>query len=153
MHHLACHQWSKLQRKLTTLGYCNKNLNRGGLKIYFSEPPSPEVLDLSLYPKKFYRKQASSVENSPKLCDTSWKFQGRRNQDQLKLNDLFMYTPGIFTFSLGSIDKKLLSRIADFGVKRVGVLCEFIKKEKFVMKIFFQEMLSEVLKKTVKTDT
>ena len=137
----------KIAKKIDNIGLLQQKSKQGGLKIYFSEPPSPEVLDLSLYPKKFYRKQASSVENSPKLCDTSWKFQGRRNQDQLKLNDLFMYTPGIFTFFLGSIDKKLLSRIADFGVKRVGVLCEFIKKEKFVMKIFFQEMLSEVLKK------
>ena len=143
----------KIAKKIDNIGLLQQKSKQGGLKIYFSEPPSPEVLDLSLYPKKFYRKQASSVENSPKLCDTAWKFHGRRNQDQLKLNDLFMYTPGIFTFFLGSIDKKLLSRIADFGVKRVGVLCEFIKKEKFVMKIFFQEMLSEVLKKTVKTDT
>ena len=57
MHHLACHQRSKLQTKLTTLGYCRKNPNTLVKDILFWKPPL-EFLDLSLYPKKFQRKQA-----------------------------------------------------------------------------------------------
>ena len=40
MYHLACHQWSKFQLKLTTLGYSgtNPNPNRG-VEAPFSEPP------------------------------------------------------------------------------------------------------------------
>ena len=56
MHHFACHQWSKLQTKLTTLGYFRKS-QTGWLRIYFSEnPTSRNFSDLSLYPKEFQKK-------------------------------------------------------------------------------------------------
>ena len=37
-----------------------------------------EFLNLSLYHKKFQRKQAFTPRNSAKLCDTPWKFQGQK---------------------------------------------------------------------------
>ena len=37
-----------------------------------------EFLNLSLYHKKFQRKQAFIPGNSAKLCDTPWKFQGQK---------------------------------------------------------------------------
>ena len=56
MHHFACHQWSKLQTKLTMLGYFRKS-QTGWLRIYFSEnPTSRNFSDLSLYPKEFQKK-------------------------------------------------------------------------------------------------
>ena len=56
MHHFAWHQWSKLQTKLTTLGYSRKS-GTGWLRIYFSEnPTSRNFSDLSLYPKEFQKK-------------------------------------------------------------------------------------------------
>ena len=38
MHHIACHQWSKFQLKLTTSGYSRKNPNRGVKSIPFYPP-------------------------------------------------------------------------------------------------------------------
>ena len=37
-----------------------------------------EFLNLSLYPKKFQRKQAFTPGNSAKLCHTPWKFHGQK---------------------------------------------------------------------------
>ena len=74
MHHLACHQWSKLQTKFTMLDYSGKNPNRWVEDILFRKP-ALKLLDLSLYPKKFQRKQAFTPGNSAKLCDTPRKFQ------------------------------------------------------------------------------
>ena len=44
-------------------------------------PPSLEFLELSLYPKKFQRKQAFTPGNSAKLYDTPCKFQGQKTHD------------------------------------------------------------------------
>ena len=74
MHHLACHQWSKLQTKFTMLDYSGKNPNRWVEDILFRKP-ALKLLDLSLYPKKSQRKQAFTPGNSAKLCDTPRKFQ------------------------------------------------------------------------------
>ena len=67
MHHIACHQWSKFQLKLTTSGYSRKNPNRGVKSIPFYPPPPPlplEFLNLSLCPRKFQRKQAFTPGHS-----------------------------------------------------------------------------------------
>ena len=49
------------------------------------------------------------------------------------------------TTVVGSINKKLLSRIAK-AVKGVGDFSESVKKGKFMTKIIFQIMLNEVIK-------
>ena len=59
------------------MGYSRKYPNRGVEDILFWKA-SLEILDLSLYPKKFQRKKAFTPWNSAKLCDTPWKFQSQK---------------------------------------------------------------------------
>ena len=60
-------------------GLFQKNPNRGGGYGYI-RLKKIVILDLSLYPWKFQRKQAFTSGNSAKLSDTPWKFQGQKQR-------------------------------------------------------------------------
>ena len=66
------------------------------LRIYFLEPPSPqlEFLDFLLYPWKFQTKQGFTPRNSTKLCYTPWKIQGLNLRPLENSHDFFSITPG-----------------------------------------------------------
>ena len=78
MHHLACHQWSKLQTKLATLGYSRKNPNRG-LRIYFSEN-SPAIFRLVTLPWEIPKKTSSPLDILQN-CMTPFENFKVKNQD------------------------------------------------------------------------
>ena len=71
----------KCQRKEYSiiLSYSRKNPKKGVKDIPFWKKPL-EVLDLLLYPKKFWRKQAFTPVNYPKVCDTPWKLQDQKSR-------------------------------------------------------------------------
>ena len=57
-------------------GFSRKNPSRGGFEHKDTLLKSPlEILDMSLYPKKFRREKAFTPGNSANLCDNPWKFQ------------------------------------------------------------------------------
>ena len=102
MHHFACHQWSKLQTKLTTLGYSRKS-GTGWLRIYFSEnPTSRNFSDLSLYPKEFQKKTSFYAW---KFCKNMWnhleitRSKAKTHGSYIKLIK-FLYIPGNSSSSL-----------------------------------------------------
>ena len=56
-----------------------------------------EILDLSLYPKKFWRKKAYTPGNSANLFDTPWKFLSQKPRPIEIPHQFFLNTPGIST--------------------------------------------------------
>ena len=56
------------------MSYSRKNPKKRVKDIPFWKKPL-EFLDLLLYPKKFWRKQAFTPGNYAKVCDTPWKFR------------------------------------------------------------------------------
>ena len=55
---------------VTTLGYCRKKSEQGVVTdtLFLKKPL--EILDLSLYPWEFQRKQTFNSQNFAKLCET-----------------------------------------------------------------------------------
>ena len=80
------------------LGYSRKKPNRGELRIYFSEKPPLEILDLWFYPYKFQRKQAFTPGNSPKFCNTPWKFQSQKPRPMEIPLEFFLEHPWKFCY-------------------------------------------------------
>ena len=72
----------------------------GGWRIYFSEKPLLEILDLSLYPKKFWRKKAFIHENSTNLCDILWKLQSQKPRPIEIPHQFYLNILGISRFFL-----------------------------------------------------
>ena len=83
----------KIANKIDNVGLFQKKSKQGVEDIHFPKTPL-EVLDLSLYPKKFLRKQALTPGNSAKLSDTPRKFQKPRSKTKIHGNyTIFSYTP------------------------------------------------------------
>ena len=62
-------------------GFSRKNPNRGGVEDIDTLLESPlEILDMSLYPKKFRRKKAFTPGNSANLFDNPWKLQSKKTR-------------------------------------------------------------------------
>ena len=60
-------------------GFSRKNPSRGGVEDIDTLLKNPlEILDMSLYPKKFRRKKAFTPGKSANLCDNPWKFQCKK---------------------------------------------------------------------------
>ena len=60
-------------------GFSRKNPNRGGIEDIDTLLESHvEILDMSLYPKKYRRKKTFAPGNSANLCDNPWKFQSKK---------------------------------------------------------------------------
>ena len=85
IHHLAYHQWSKLQLKSTTLSYCNKILKRGFEDILFWK---------THFTLRNFRKNKLSSLDILQNCLTTLENFKVENQDPWKLHDFFLYTPG-----------------------------------------------------------
>ena len=73
------------------------------MRIYFSEPPTPitpplEILDLSLLslqiPEKTSFHSWKSYKNSEKLCDTLWRFQGKKSRPMEIPYNFFLNSAG-----------------------------------------------------------
>ena len=83
----------------TFIGLFQKKSKQGGLDILFWKSPL-EILDLSLYPKKFQRKKAFTLGNSVNLSATHWKFLKQKPRPMGIPHYFFLNTPGISTYFL-----------------------------------------------------
>ena len=95
MHYLACYQWShhvimssKLQTKLTTLGYSRKNPTRGVKDIIFWK-----TFYFSLYSKKFHRKQAFRKQFCKIVRHALEISRSKTKTWPWKLHNFFLCTP------------------------------------------------------------
>ena len=94
LHELPCHEWSKLQTKLTTLGYSRKTPKRVVEGILFWKPHGIfrfVTLHQEIQEKSFHRWD---------FCRIAWhplQINKVKNQDPWKVHDFFLYTPGSST--------------------------------------------------------
>ena len=92
MHHLACHQWWKFQTKFKHWAIPEKS-KQWVIGYTFLKTPV-EILDLSLYPKKFQKKNKLSLLEILQNCATPLGNSKVKIKDPWKLHDFFLYTPG-----------------------------------------------------------
>ena len=98
MHHLAVINVQNCKQIWQSWAIPEKIQTGGGGDEYilFWKPPT-KFLDLSLYPMKFQRKQASTPGNSAKFCDTPWKFQSQKPRS-MEITWLFLVHSWKFHF-------------------------------------------------------
>ena len=98
MHHLAVINVQNCKQIWQSWAIPEKIQTGGGGDEYilFWKPPT-KFLDLSLYPMKFQRKQASTPGNSAKFCDTPWKFQNQKPRS-MEITWLFLVHSWKFHF-------------------------------------------------------
>ena len=92
MHHLACHQWSKLQTKLTTLSYSRKNLNREVENILFWK--LPWNFWICHFTVRNFRENKLLPLEILRNCLKPLRNFKVKNQDPWRLHDIFLCTPG-----------------------------------------------------------
>ena len=111
MHHLVCHQWSKLQTKLTTLSYSRKNLNREVENILFWK--LPWNFWICHFTVRNFRENKLLPLEILRNCLKPLRNFKVKNQDPWRLHDIFLCTPGNSTsFLIDPWNFQVLSSIS-----------------------------------------